>query len=173
MQPEPGGLALPPVHLAQVNVARMRGPLEGPIMAGFVARLDEINALADRSPGFVWRLQTDAGNATYLRPYDDDRILFNLSVWEGVESLRNYVYRSAHAELFRSRREWFTAFESAHLALWWVPHGHLPSVDEAKERLAHLDAHGPTPFAFTFKAAFRSPAPGRTSGRGCPGGASA
>lgn len=141
-------------HLAQVNIARMKGALESPVMAGFVARLEKINALADRSPGFVWRFQSDEGNATYLRPYDDDRILFNLSVWEGVEPLRDYVYRSAHVEVLRARREWFTAFEGAHLALWWVPAGHRPSVDEAKDRLAHLAEHGPTPHAFTFQTGF-------------------
>ena len=142
------------LHLAQVNIARMKAPLESPVMAGFVARLDEINALADGSPGFVWRLQTGEGNATYLRPYGDDRILFNLSVWEGIEHLRDYVYRSAHVEVLRTRHEWFTKFESAYLALWWVPASHRPSVDEAKKRLAHLSEYGPTPFAFTFKVAF-------------------
>src|SRR6185295_17551986 len=95
-------------HLAQVNIGRIKAPLDSPIMAPFVARLDEINALADRSPGFVWRLQTDAGNATYLRPYDDDRILFNLSVWQSVEALRDYVYKSAHIEVIRAKHDWFT-----------------------------------------------------------------
>ena len=142
------------MHLAQVNIARMKGPLESAVMAGFVARLDEINALADRSPGFVWRLQTGEGNATYLRPYDDDRILFNLSVWESIEHLREYVYCSAHVEVLRDRHEWFSRFERAYLALWWIPAGHRPSVDEAKKRLGHLDQHGPTPFAFTFKVTF-------------------
>ena len=94
-------------QLAQVNIARMKAPLESPVMAGFVARLDEINALADRSSGFVWRLQTGEGNATYLRPYGDDRILFNLSVWESIEHLRDYVYRSAHVEVLRNRDERF------------------------------------------------------------------
>ena len=141
-------------HVAQVNIARMRAPLEEPLMAGFVARLDEINALADRSPGFVWRLQTPAGNATYLRPYDDDRILVNMSVWESVEALKDYVYRTAHAELLRERKEWFEKFAGAYVALWWVPRGHVPGVDEAKKRLAHLEAHGPTQFAFTFKTVF-------------------
>ena len=139
------------VHLAQVNIARMNTPLEDPAMAGFVARLDEINALADRSPGFVWRLQTPAGNATYLRPYDDDRILFNLSVWETVEDLRRYVYESAHVELLRQRHQWFARFEGVYAALWWVPAGHRPSIDEAKQRLASIAEKGPTPFAFTFK----------------------
>jgi Domain of unknown function (DUF3291) len=139
-------------HIAQVNIARMRASLDDPLMAGFVARLGEINALADHSPGFVWRLQGAAGNATYLRPYDDDRILFNLSVWQSVEELKAYVYRTAHAELIRDRKEWFERFDSPQVALWWVPAGHLPGVDEAKQRLAHLEANGPSQFAFTFRA---------------------
>jgi hypothetical protein len=141
-------------HLAQVNIARMKAPLDDAVMAGFVARLDEINALADGSPGFVWRLQTEAGNATYLRPYDDDRILFNFSIWESIESLRAYVYKTAHAELLRQRRQWFEQFSGVFLALWWVPSGYIPGIDEAKKRLAHLEEHGPTQFAFTFKTTF-------------------
>src|SRR5574341_824674 len=93
--------------LAQVNIGRILAPLDGPIMAGFVARLDEINALADESPGLVWRLQTEEGNATDLRPYDDDRILVNMSVWESLEDLKAYVYKSVHAEVMRQRRQWF------------------------------------------------------------------
>lgn len=142
------------VQLAQANIARMKGPLEGPVMEGFRARLDEINALADGSEGFVWRLQTAEGNATYLRPYEDDRILFNLSVWETVEHLRNYVYRSRHAELLQKRQEWFEKFSGPVVALWWVPRGHRPSIDEAKQRLAHLEREGPAPYAFSFKQAF-------------------
>jgi hypothetical protein len=142
------------LHIAQVNIGRMKGALEDPVMADFVARLDEINALADRSPGFVWRLQSDAGNATYLRPYDDDRILFNMSVWESIEQLKRYVYYTAHVEVLKRRHDWFERFSGAYTALWWVPQGHRPGVDEAKQRLAHLDAHGPTPFAFTFKTPF-------------------
>lgn len=142
-------------HLAQVNIGRIKAPLDSAIMAGFMNRLNEINALADNAPGFVWRLQTDAGNATYFRPYpNDDSILMNMSVWESVESLRNYVYRTMHAELLRQRHEWFERFESSHMALWWVPAGHRPGVDEARKRIAHLDAYGPTEFAFTFKKTF-------------------
>src|SRR5262252_706627 len=142
------------LHLAQVNIGRIRGPLDGPIMRGFVERLDEINTLADASPGFVWRLQTDAGNATYLRPYDDEMLLINLSVWETVEDLRNFVFQTRHAELLRQRRNWFEQLETPITALWWVPAGHVPSIDEAKKRLAHLQEHGPTPFAFSFRAPF-------------------
>jgi hypothetical protein len=143
-----------PLHIAQVNIGRIRAPLDDPLMAGFVERLEDLNALADRSPGFVWRLQTPAGNATYLRPYADERILVNLSVWEGIDHLKQYVYQSAHTPLLRQRQAWFEPFPGVYLALWWVPGGHLPGVDEAKKRLAHLDAHGPTPFAFTFKKTF-------------------
>jgi Domain of unknown function (DUF3291) len=132
----------------------MRGALEDVVMQGFVARLDEINALADSSPGFVWRLQTDAGNATYLRPYDDERIIINMSVWETVEDLRNYVYQSGHAGVLRQRSDWFEKLDTPVVALWWVPAGHKPSVDEAKKRLAHLELNGPTPFAFTFRSLF-------------------
>jgi hypothetical protein len=132
-------------HIAQVNVGRMRAPLDDAVMAGFVARLDEINALADNSPGFVWRLQTEAGNATYL---------LNFSIWESIESLRDFVYKTAHAELLRHRRNWFEQFSGAFLALWWVPRGYIPGIDEAKKRLAHLEEHGPTQFAFTFKTTF-------------------
>lgn len=141
-------------RLAQVNIARMRGALEDAVMAGFVARLDELNALADASPGFVWRLQTDAGNATYLRPYDDERIIVNMSVWESIEHLRAYVYRSRHAEVLRQRGDWFEKLGTPVVAMWWVPAGHIPSVDEAKKRIAHLQEHGATPFAFSFGSPF-------------------
>jgi len=141
-------------HIAQVNIGRIKAPLDDPQMAGFVARLDEINALADNSPGFVWRLQTSGGNATYFRPYDDERILVNMSVWDTIEALRHYVYRTAHAELLRQRQEWFEKFSGAYGALRWVPRGHIPGIDEAKKRLAYLDEDGPTQFAFTFHTVF-------------------
>jgi len=142
------------IHLAQINIARAKAPLDTPTMAGFMSRLDEINALADRSAGFVWRLQGGAGNNTYLRPYEDQRIIVNLSVWETVEHLRGYVYSSAHAELLKQRREWFDKFEGAMTALWWIPAGHIPSIEEAKQRLASIEHNGPTVFAFTFKKLF-------------------
>src|SRR5919108_6237566 len=141
-------------HIAQINIGRIRAPLDDPQMAGFMGRLDEINRLADRSPGFVWRLQTSEGNATYFRPYEDDRILLNMSVWETFEALMHYVYSTVHVELLRQRHEWFEKFDGAYLALWWVPAGHIPGIDEAKKRLSYLDRHGPTQFAFTFKRPF-------------------
>jgi hypothetical protein len=147
-------ITMQPFHLAQVNIARMLAPLDDPIMAGFVARLDEINALADGSPGFVWRFQTAEGNATAVRPYDDERVLFNLSVWETLDDLRQYVYRSAHSQLIGQRKDWFSKFDMAYLALWWVPAGHIPAVEEAKQRLEHLRQQGETAEAFTFKKIF-------------------
>jgi hypothetical protein len=142
-------------HLAQVNIGRARGAITDPVMQGFVARLDEINLLAEQSPGFIWRLQTEDGNATAVQPYADDAgILINLSVWADLDSLREYVFRSAHAAVMRRRREWFERFEGIYVALWWVPAGHRPSVAEAVSRIAHLEANGPTPHAFSFAEPF-------------------
>ena len=145
---------MPGYHIAQVNIGRILAELTDPIMSGFVNRLDEINALADGSPGFVWRLQTDEGNATYFRPFQDDRMLLNMSVWADVESLRRYVYQTAHREVLRQRAAWFEKLSGVYMALWWVPAGHIPGIDEAKRRLAHLEAHGPSQFAFHFQSIF-------------------
>jgi hypothetical protein len=152
-------------HLAQVNIARLLAPLDSPQLAGFVARLEEINALADQAAGFAWRLQTEDGDATALRPYQDDRILVNLSVWESLEELSHFVYRTPHAAVMRQRREWFERLAEGWMALWWVPAGHRPSVEEAKERLEHLRRHGPSPAAFTFRQPSPSP---DTSGTDSP-----
>jgi len=122
------------LQLVQVNIGRARGAMDEPIMREFVARLAEINALADRTPGFVWRLQTEDGDATALRPYPDERVLTNLSVRADLDALRGYVYRSDHAAVMRRRREWFERFEGVFVALWWVPAGHRPSVTEAVEQ---------------------------------------
>jgi hypothetical protein len=147
-----------PCQLAQVNIGRALGPIDGPIMSGFVARLDEINALAESSPGFIWRLKTDDGNATSLQPYDDERILINMSVWESPEHLKQFVYRSAHAQVMRQRKEWFERFKDSTMALWWIAPGHIPTIAEAKERLQYLQFNGESDFAFTFARLF--PAPG-------------
>ncbi len=148
------------MHLAQVNIARMLHPLDDPRMTEFVLRLDEINRLADQSAGFIWRLQGDAGNATYLRPYDDDRILFNLSVWHSVEDLRRYVFESAHADIMRERRRWFERDPAPTFAMWWISAGSLPEVSEAKARLEHLRREGESDAAFSFRSDFAA-APGR------------
>jgi heme-degrading monooxygenase HmoA len=144
-------------HLAQINIARARAPLNDPLLADFMAALDEINALADGNPGFVWRLQTEAGDATELRPYDDDRIIVNLSVWESLEALKAFAYRGAHAKVMRRRSEWFEKFEGFYLALWWIDAGHIPTIEEAKERLEYLNQYGASERAFTFQQPFVAP----------------
>jgi Domain of unknown function (DUF3291) len=144
-------------QIAQVNIGRIRAPLDDPLLAGFVANLEGINGLADASRGFVWRLKTDAGDATSLRPYDDDRILVNLSVWATAEDLREFVYRSAHAGVMRQRKSWFERFDGMYYALWWVTVGHIPSIDEAKYRLDYLRAHGESAHAFSFANLFPAP----------------
>lgn len=141
-------------HLAQFNVAARVAPLESPQMADFVARLDEINQLGDRSPGFVWRHTDDTGSSTDTRVYNDERIVINFSVWENIESLFEYTYHSAHVEVFRRRREWFEHTKDFYLVLWWIPAGTIPTVEEACERLDYLRANGPTAYAFTFKQRF-------------------
>jgi len=150
-----------PHHLAQANIAWMRAPLEHPSMESFRAQLERINRLADESPGFLWRLQTDAGDATGIRAFEDERILFNMSVWESVQALHAYTYRSDHAGVLRARRTWFEAPKGPGLVLWWIPAGTLPTVDEAKARLALLAERGPSEQAFTFRQVF--PAPGEDS----------
>jgi hypothetical protein len=145
-------------HLAQVNIATLRALLDGPELAGFVAQLEPINALADRSPGFVWRLQTEDGDATAIRPYEDDRVMVNLSVWASFEALRTFVYATRHLEVMRHRRQWFSRMADPYLALWWVPAGAIPTVAEAKERLELLARQGPTAGAFTFRVPFPEPA---------------
>jgi hypothetical protein len=144
-------------HLAQVNIGRLRAPVEDPLMEGFRSQLDPINALADRSPGFVWRLQTEDGNATAIRPYDDERMAINMSVWESLEALQQFVYRSAHIGPLRDRKQWFEPLDGPILALWWVPVGQIPTVDEAKARLELLKERGPSPDAFTFRTPFPAP----------------
>lgn len=139
-------------HFAQLNIARMRGPsVEAPVMAGFVAQLDAINALAERSPGFVWRLQDEAGNATSIPLYDDERIIINLSVWESVEALLAFAYQSAHAEVLRNRHQWFERLEQPAVVVWPVAPGHRPPLAEAKQRLTRLQTQGATEQAFDFK----------------------
>lgn len=144
-------------HLAQLNIAWMKAPLASPQMADFVANLERINALAEGSPGYIWRLQDEAGDATAIRPFGDE-VLVNMSLWRDVQSLSDYVYKSAHTEMLKRRREWFERIEQAHQVLWWVPTGHRPSVDEAAKRLAHLREYGATEQAFTFRHAFAAPA---------------
>ena len=143
-------------QLAQLNIATLAAPLDSPQLADFVANLPRINALAEASPGFVWRLEDEGGDATALRPFGAD-VLVNMSVWRDVESLADYVYKSAHTEMLKRRREWFVAQQPAHMVLWWVAAGHLPSLEEAAERLQRLRSEGPTLAAFNFRQRFLAP----------------
>jgi hypothetical protein len=145
-------------NLAQVNIAKMIGTtIDDPIMTKFVAQLDEINSLAESSPGFVWRLKDESNNATNLNPYNDNQIIINLSVWQTLEDLQNFVYKGRHAEVLRSRRDWFVNFGKPFTTLWYIPAGHIPTVEEAVERLNYLQEYGASPHAFDYKTKFLKP----------------
>ncbi|MCU1485946.1 MAG: hypothetical protein JWN67_2692 [Actinomycetia bacterium] len=147
------------MQLAQLNIGRAAAPLDSEQLRDFMENLDPINALAEASRGFVWRLQTEDGNATAIKAWDDPLMILNMSVWESVESLADFVYRSAHTDFLRRRREFFEKPVEAIQVLWWVEDGHRPTVAEALARLDHLRAHGPTEHAFTFREA-RDTCPG-------------
>jgi hypothetical protein len=144
-------------HLAQINIAKAVADLDSPLMAGFMSRLNEINTLAERAKGFVWRLQSDAGDATSIRVFDDPKMLINMSVWETPEDLREFVYRSVHIELLRDREAWFSRLSEQHQAAWWVPAGYRPSAEEGRDRLLRLREQGPSATAFTLAKPFPKP----------------
>jgi hypothetical protein len=150
-------------HIAQVNIGRLLAPLDSQQLAGFVAALDPVNASADGAPGFVWRLQTDEGNATSVQAFEWEQqgaagVIINMSVWRSVEQLSEWVYGPLHRAALVQRRNWFERVSDATTALWWVLEGHLPSTKEAEARVLHLREHGPTSTAFTFKEVFAPPA---------------
>ena len=144
-------------NIAQINIALGQDQIESELMEGFVKRLDEINAIADQASGFVWRLQTEDGDATSIQAFNNPMVIVNMSVWDSIVSLRDFVYRSMHVELIRDRDAWFSKIPEMHQALWWIPEGHTPTVEEGKQRLEHLQTHGATSRAFTFAKA--SPMP--------------
>lgn len=143
-------------QLAQLNIAVMKYSLDGPEMKDFVDNLDRINALAEATPGFIWRLKDEAGDATSLRPMGENTIV-NMSVWKDVESLNQYVYKTAHVEILRRKKEWFERMKEAHFVLWWVPIGHQPDIQEAAAKLKLLQTNGATQEAFNFRYAFPPP----------------
>jgi hypothetical protein len=145
-------------HIAQLNIAHAKAPLDDPLLADFMAQLDAVNAMAEASPGFVWRLKTDSGNATDLRAYDDPRMIVNMSVWESIDALFAFTYKTAHTKVMNRRKEWFEPLPGPHLVLWWVAAGALPTIAEAQARLDYLAEHGPSATAFTFKVRFPPPA---------------
>lgn len=148
-------------HLAQVNVAYAKGDTDDPMMKLYHQRIDEMNTVADHSPGFVWRFQTDSRDPLD-RFFDDSLVLFNMSVWESIEALHQYTYKSAHAELYAARRQFFDDWKTrigavlgnGFFAMWWIPAGELPTVEAAKEKLRLISEQGPTPLAFHFKQRF-------------------
>ncbi len=142
------------MHLAQVNIAEMIAPIDSPVMADFVNNLDRINAMAEQSNGFVWRLKGDEGNATAIRVFDYDFLIINMSVWEDIDTLFDFTYKTAHVEILKRKKEWFQRMPKMHMAFWYVEKGHTPTPDEAKERLNYIREHGETPYAFTFKGGF-------------------
>jgi hypothetical protein len=144
-------------HLAQLNIARAVAPLESEQLAGFMNQLNEINELAERSPGFVWRLIGDGGNATGIKISDDPLVIINLTLWESIDHLYGFVYRSNHKEVFARRFEWFERWQGPSVVLWWQPAGEIPAIDEAVRRLNLLEQLGATPEAFTFKQRFDPP----------------
>jgi len=146
-------------ELAQVNIARLSAPLNSPRLKDFVDNLDPVNALADHAPGFVWRLQTEDGDATSISAFEWDTagsagVLVNMSVWTSVEALAEFVYSAEHLAVLRRKREWFEQVREAVTALWWVPAGHRPTVQDAEHRVRLLRAEGPTPEAFTLRRSF-------------------
>jgi uncharacterized protein DUF3291 len=143
-------------ELAQLNISYLKAPIDSPLLADFVASLERINLLADTADGFRWRLQTDDGDATSLRPFGED-VIVNMSVWRDLKALRQFVYKSAHSEILKRRREWFAHAPQAYAVLWWVPAGHRPSLAEAGDRLEQLRQHGPSSTAFTFGKIFDAP----------------
>jgi hypothetical protein len=149
-------------QLAQVNIGRLREPLDHPQLAAFVEALGPVNAAADRADGFVWRLQTEEGNATAVKAFtwdagDSAGIIVNMSVWSDVERLTAFILGDLHRAILRRRREFFAKMDEAYVACWWVPEGHEPNTEEAEERVLYLRANGPTPFAFTLRHHFPTP----------------
>ena len=143
-------------HLAQANIAHMRAPLDHPLMKDFVARLEPLNALADRSPGFVWRLESEEGEVSTVARFSGEKVLFNLSVWESIEALEAYVYETNHVAAVRKRAEWFERPSKSPLVLWWIDAGHIPTEREAEQRFEMLWQNGPSEDAFTFSSRFEN-----------------
>ena len=146
-------MTVAPRHLAQLNIGRIRYEVGDPRMAGFVDNLAFVNALAERSEGFVWRYQDESGNATSTRPFGGDPMMaVNMSVWESVESLEKYVWQTVHKRFYSKRHEWFEKMDERYLVMWWVPAGHRPTIQEAIERLEHLKENGDSEHAFGWES---------------------
>ena len=143
-------------HLAQLNIAKLQAPLDHPKLSEFVQNLDRINTLAEKSPGFIWRYESTSNNAEEeaVRVFGDPMLIVNLSVWESMDQLFEFTYRTDHVEIFRKRKQWFHSFKGRHMVCWYLKEGMIPSLQDAKDRLQFLEDHGETPYAFTFKKSF-------------------
>ncbi|MGC4102446.1 DUF3291 domain-containing protein [Ferruginibacter sp.] len=145
-------------QLAEINIARMKGiNINDPVMKEFVDNLDAVNALAENSPGFIWRFKDDSNNATAFNPFNDEQVIINISVWEDIETLRDFMYNTWHADFMKRRREWFHRFGKLYTAMWWTPAGKFPTVEEAIDNLDYLQKNGATEKVFDFKNIFNAP----------------
>ncbi|MEZ8720973.1 DUF3291 domain-containing protein [Vibrio pomeroyi] len=142
------------MKLAQLNIALAKYALDAPEIKDFVDNLDKVNAIAESSEGFVWRLKDESGDATNIKAFDDPNMIVNMSVWDSVDSLKNFMFRTHHRDFMRRKGEWFHRLAEDTYVLWWVEDAHIPSLDEAIERLEHLREMGDSPYAFTFKTNF-------------------
>ena len=145
---------MPAYHLAQINIAHLKAPIDDPMIADFVSDLDRINLLAEQSKGFIWRLKDEAGDATSFNPYNDPSYIINMSVWSDVSALKDFVYRSDHLNVYLKRANWFHPMPNAHMGLWWIPIDHIPTIDEAVEKLDLIDRIGISQDAFTFRKTY-------------------
>jgi len=142
------------MHLAQLNIATAKYDLDAPEIKEFIDNLDPINAIADKSEGFIWRLQDESGDATSIQAFDDPRTIVNMSVWTSVDSLKNFMFKTHHKDFFKRKSEWFNKSAKDTYVLWWIPEGTTPTLEEAVAKLNYLQQHGETPEAFTFKKTF-------------------
>lgn len=148
-------------QIAEINIARMKGvDINDPMMKEFVDNLDSVNAIAEKTAGFIWRLKDDNNNATSLNPYNDEQIIINVSVWETIESLQEFMYKTFHNEFLKRRKEWFHSFGKAHTAMWWITAGEYPSMQEAVNKLDELQKNGPSQSVFDLKHLFQAPVNG-------------
>jgi len=145
-------------QIAEINVARMKGvTINDPIMNEFVDNLDKVNALAESSQGFVWRLKDESNNATHLNPYNDEQVIINISVWQSIETLENFIYKTFHTEFLKRRKEWFQSYGKASTAMWWIPKEQFPSIQEAIEKLDYYQKNGPSELVFDFRNKYLPP----------------
>ena len=139
-------------NIAEINIGRIKGvTIDDPVMKEFVDNLEKVNTLAETSEGFVWRLKDDADNATHFNPYHDEQVIINVSVWESIEALEHFMYKTVHVDFLKRRREWFQAFGKVYTAMWWIPKGEVPTLQEAVEKLDYLQKHGATEKVFDFR----------------------